>query len=63
VMNHPFLDGNKRIAAHVMLIFLSLNKIELEYTQNELVQVILDIAEGNSDDVSTLLSWLCEHQK
>lgn len=32
-MNHPFVDGNKRVAAHAMLIFLSLNKVELEYTQ------------------------------
>ena len=30
VKNHPFVDGNKRIGAHVMLIFLALNHIELE---------------------------------
>ena len=36
VKNHPFIDGNKRIGAHVMLVFLALNKIELEYTQDEL---------------------------
>ena len=33
VKNHPFIDGNKRIGAHAMLVFLALNKIELEYTQ------------------------------
>lgn len=32
VKNHAFVDGNKRIGAHAMLVFLALNKIELEYT-------------------------------
>ena len=36
VKNHPFIDGNKRIGAHAMLVFLALNGIELEYTQSEL---------------------------
>ena len=27
VKNHPFLDGNKRIGAHVMLVFLALNGV------------------------------------
>lgn len=27
VCNHPFLDGNKRTGAHVMLVFLALNGI------------------------------------
>ncbi len=60
--NHPFFDGNKRIAAHVMLIFLSLNDIELEYTQDDLVRIILDVANGNAD-ASDLFQWLHEHQK
>ena len=29
VKNHPFVDGNKRIGAHAMLVFLALNGIEL----------------------------------
>ena len=29
VKDHPFVDGNKRIGTHVMLVFLSLNGIEL----------------------------------
>ncbi|MDY4857782.1 MAG: type II toxin-antitoxin system death-on-curing family toxin [Candidatus Onthovivens sp.] len=27
VQNHPFIDGNKRIGAHSMLVFLALNNI------------------------------------
>lgn len=62
VKNHAFVDGNKRIGAHVMLVFLSLNKIELEYTQKELADVILKVASG---DISfeKLLEWIIEHQE
>ena len=44
VSNHPFVDGNKRIGAHVMLVFLAINGIELSYTQEELIVVILQVA-------------------
>ncbi|MGI6594642.1 MAG: type II toxin-antitoxin system death-on-curing family toxin [Christensenellales bacterium] len=60
VANHPFFDGNKRIAAHVMLIFLSLNNVELEYTQDDLINIILSVAKGNAD-TSTLLQWIHKH--
>ena len=39
VCNHPFVDGNKRIGAHVMLVFLAINGIELDYTQEELIDM------------------------
>ncbi|WP_349688165.1 type II toxin-antitoxin system death-on-curing family toxin [Acidaminococcus sp. DS4831] len=46
VKKHAFIDGNKRIGAHVMLVFLALNKIELTYTQDELSDTFLKIASG-----------------
>ena len=61
VGNHPFLDGNKRTGAHVMLIFLALNGIELEYTQEELIDVIMSVARGETDS-SGLLKWILEHE-
>ena len=39
--NHPFIDGNKRIGVHAMLVFLALTRIELEYSQEELYTIIL----------------------
>ena len=48
ICNHAFLDGNKRIGAHAMLIFLALNGIELAYTQEELSDMILNVASGDS---------------
>lgn len=61
IKNHPFLDGNKRIGTHVMLVFLCLNGIELDYTQKELEDIILSVAasEAGSDD---LLRWLLRHE-
>ena len=44
VKNHALVDGNKRIGVHAMLVFLSVNGYELEYTQKELSNLILDVA-------------------
>ena len=61
VQNHPFVDGNKRIGAHVMLVFLALNGVELTYTQRELTDVILHVAAGEKR-YEDLLDWLLVHQ-
>ena len=61
VKNHPFIDGNKRIGAHAMLVFLSLNGIELQHTQSELSDVIFDLAAGEIE-VTDLLIWILAHQ-
>lgn len=61
VMNHPFVDGNKRIGTHVMLVFLALNGVELTYTQRELVDAILQVAAGETG-YDELLEWLICHQ-
>ena len=59
IMNHPFVDGNKRIGAHVMLVFLALNGIELDYTQDEFADVILGVASGETG-FDELLKWIIE---
>lgn len=58
--NHAFIDGNKRIGAHVMLVFLALNGIWLEYEQDELSDLFMKIAEGSSGYPETLL-WVIQH--
>ena len=59
--NHPFHDGNKRIGAHVMLAFLGLNGIKLSYTTDELSDLFLSIASGNTEE-SELLDWIISHK-
>ncbi|MGN0557064.1 MAG: type II toxin-antitoxin system death-on-curing family toxin [Acutalibacteraceae bacterium] len=61
VKNHAFIDGNKRIGAHAMLVFLVLNKIEIDYSQDELTDIILGIASGKCS-LNELLNWILAHQ-
>lgn len=60
IKNHPFVDGNKRIGTHVMLVFLAINAIALDYTQAELANIILDVAAGQKQ-YEDLLQWLLDH--
>ncbi|MDO5020387.1 MAG: type II toxin-antitoxin system death-on-curing family toxin [Lachnospiraceae bacterium] len=61
IKNHCMIDGNKRIGTHAMLVFLAINGIELDYTQKELYETILAIADG-SLEYEYLLKWILEHQ-
>lgn len=61
VKNHPFADGNKRIGAHAMLVFLALNGVELQHSQTELSDVILQLAAGEIE-ATDLLHWILAHQ-
>lgn len=60
VKNHPFVDGNKRIRTHAMLVFLAINGIDLEYSDIELIELILSVASGTQSD-SDILRWLQQH--
>ena len=61
ICNHPFVDVNKRIGAHAMLVFLALNGIELDYTQQELIDIILSAAAGQAS-ADDFLQWVLCHQ-
>lgn len=57
IKNHPFLDGNKRIGVHIMLVFLALNNVKLSYTQKELIDFGLKVADSSlsKDDIK---NWI-----
>lgn len=61
IKNHAMLDGNKRIGTHAMLVFLTLNGVELCYTQEELYEEILSVAAGETG-MEALLKWVIGHQ-
>ena len=61
IQNHAFIDGNKRIGAHAMLVFLALNGYSFSYTQKELTEIILAVASGDKS-CQDLLLWLKSHQ-
>lgn len=60
VRNHSFADGNKRIGILAMLTFLSVNGIEITWTDTEIVETGLALASGLMD-YEALLAWLREH--
>lgn len=60
IKNHAFIDGNKRTGVHCMLVFLALNGIELDYTQDELSDVVISVAAG-ALDLDGLLQWIIKH--
>ena len=61
IKNHCMMDGNKRIGVHAMLVFFDLNGIELKYTQKELYEMVLAVADG-SLVYEGMLDWVLEHQ-
>ena len=45
-MNHPFMDGNKRIGHAAMEVFLILNGLEINASVDEQEKIILAVASG-----------------
>lgn len=60
--NHAFVDGNKRIGVLTMLMTLRFNGVELDYTQAELIDFGLSVADGTMD-YKAILTWINEHKK
>ena len=60
IMNHPFVDGNKRTGHAAMETFLVLNGLEISASVDEQEQVILALASGNSRRES-FVEWLKKH--
>ena len=46
VENHPFVDGNKRVGAMAALIFLDLNGIDFNASDEEFTAMVLRVASG-----------------
>lgn len=49
VRNHPFVDGNKRTGAAAALVFLDLNGVEIEVGDDDLVECVLAVAQGERE--------------
>ena len=46
--NHPFVDGNKRVALVAGLVFLKLNGISIEDPRGELYSLMMRVAAGKT---------------
>jgi death-on-curing protein len=55
--NHPFIDGNKRIALVAMDVFLQRNGYEIKATEKETYSMIMKLASGKLSK-DELVQWL-----
>jgi death on curing protein len=55
--NHPFNDGNKRVAFVTTAVFLGLNGRELDAPETEVVTVMLAVAAGEMPE-NEFAAWL-----
>lgn len=46
IKNHPFLDGNKRLGLHLMLILVHINGLKIDIAHDELIDIIFKVADG-----------------
>jgi death-on-curing protein len=60
VRDHPFIDGNKRVALMVVYAFLEMNGYRLEAPEVEAVGIMLALAAGEVDE-RTLSEWLQQY--
>ena len=60
--NHPFLDGNKRIAFMAAYVFLYRNGHRLIAPETDTVAIMLDLAAGRIDEAD-LAGWLRQNAK
>jgi death-on-curing protein len=62
VMNHAFVDGNKRIGHYAMETFLVINGYELDAPLDEQESIILQLASGRLGR-EAFTDWIREHTK
>ncbi len=60
IMNHPFVDGNKRVGHAAMVVFLMSNGLELTGELEEHERVILSVAAGEMRR-GEFVAWTNEH--
>jgi death on curing protein len=60
LMNHPFVDGNKRVRHAAMETFLGLNGYEIAAGVGEQEQLILGVAAGTLSR-EAFLEWVRTH--
>ncbi len=58
--NHPFMDGNKRVAFQAMYVFLALNGRRIIAREDDVVRMMLALAAGEFTELK-LAAWLHEH--
>ena len=61
LMNHPFVDGNKRVAFFAADVFLRMNGWKLEVDADRAHAFLIGALERGDADFSALAGWIREH--
>ena len=61
IMNHPFVDGNKRVAFFSTDVFLRLNGFRLKVNAKRAHRFLIGLLEDNSCTYDNLLPWIRKH--
>ena len=60
ISNHPFIDGNKRIGILAMLVFLDVNQVELNCSNQDIIELGLGVASGKYN-TDFIVDWIISH--
>ncbi len=58
LMNHPFVDGNKRVAFFAPDVFLRLNRSKLAVRPDAAHRFLIGLLEEGECDFDRLLPWI-----
>jgi death-on-curing protein len=61
--NHPFIDGNKRTALAAALVFLSLNRIDLDDPNEALYKLMMNVSAKGMDKEDIAAEFRRLHRK
>jgi death on curing protein len=61
LMNHPFVDGNKRVAFFATDVFLRLNGWRIQVDADAAHRFLIGLLERSACDFRHLLHWLRDH--
>jgi death-on-curing protein len=62
ILNHPFLDGNKRTGFMLAATFLELNGVDFTATEESVIEMTLALASGKLKQVA-YAKWLSKNSK
>jgi len=60
-LNHGFVDGNKRTGYLTAVIFLRLNGIEIQPSDDEIIELMFRVASGGDSDIKMITAWFKRH--
>ena len=58
---HVFQNGNKRTSSQLMVNFLRSNGVDIEYTKQEIIDMVVGVAASNLNE-QDVIKWIEEHR-